>query len=52
MSKDKIETKVSGTDKKSDESCCENESSCCGVSKGRLAQFLRHVADFFDKKKE
>ncbi len=31
--------------------CCTTEK-CCGFEKSSVAKLLRHVADFFDSKKE
>ena len=31
--------------------CCEKNSCCCGVSHKHIADFLRHIADFFERKK-
>lgn len=32
------------------EECCSDNKCCCS-SKGEVASFFRHIADFFDRKK-
>lgn len=40
------------------EDCCSTQTSCCdtnhccGCNKESIAKFLRHIANFFDSKKD